>query len=267
MKEFDKDRSLTTIKSAATLVGMFAGLFVKVSLKTGILTTEFCTTKHRGRVSRAIRATVAFTVVDKIIVTLIKLFFSEKTLRLVKAPSGIVGLSALCVGVCFLKVPFFVLCGCNTTVLETIKSAGQPLLFLVMTNIVGTYLGLLLMVIFRLKITNITVTAIATRYMSYVLMLQYLCGSRDDCRLHFSGLVVGGMCLKRVFRIKVPTKVRDAIVGFSGMLLRSSIGSFKSITVTKCATTGGVFKFLCTSVGTIARTYVDFADRGCKIKG
>lgn len=267
IKRFAKGRTLTTIKSAATLVGIFAGLFVKVSLKTGILTTHFFTSNERGRVSSAMRATVLLTLVDKVLVTKVKMVDTGNTLLLVKAPSGIVTRSALCVQVCFLKVPFFVLCGCKTTVLHTIKSAGQPLLFLIVSKYTGTLLSLVLIVNFRLKITNMTATAVATRVVSYVLILLYLCHASDYCRLHFSGLGVGGICLLRVFRIKVPTKVRDAIVGFSGTLLRSSIGSFKSATVTKCATTGGVLKFLCVSMGSVARTYVDFADRGCNIKG
>lgn len=147
------------------------------------------------------------------------------------------------------------------------KSAGHPLVFLIVSNIMGTMLGLVLIVVFRVSITNMTVTAIVSRLVSYVLMLEYLHASGADCRLRFKGLEVGAICLGRVFRIKVPTKVRDAIVGLSGTLLRSSIGSFKSATVTKCATTGGVFNFLCITIGSIARTYVDFADRGCNIRG
>lgn len=77
IKEFDKDRTLTTMNSAATLVGIFAGLFVNVSLNTGMLTTQFCTTKGSQRVSSAIRATMALTLMDNVIVTFIKLVFSE----------------------------------------------------------------------------------------------------------------------------------------------------------------------------------------------
>lgn len=77
IKEFDKDRTLTTMNSAATLVGIFAGLFVNVSLNTGMLTTQFCTTKGSHRVSSAIRATMALTLMDNVVVTFIKLIFSE----------------------------------------------------------------------------------------------------------------------------------------------------------------------------------------------
>lgn len=171
-----------------------------------------------------------------------------------------------CLHVCFLKVPFVVTFGFNTTVLQDVNSAQHPLCVLIVTNIIGALLGLLFIVNFNVKITKITVTANVTGTIDTALVVHLLHGRGRPFQLRFSGVGVRKIRLDHVLHVKIPTKIRNVVFSVSGIIIRSSVGDCKTSTVTNSSTTLGFRCCYCFVVRKFGKTTVDFVTRGCKTK-
>lgn len=162
IKHFTDDRTLTTIKDGAPIVDLLVGLFVKISVNTGIVVSGRVKRGSGQDVQSTVKAMKVATLMDKLFLVMLNVDITQPVLALVGAPTSILSLTIACLHVFFLNVPFFVVFSFNSTVLQDVNSAHQPLCVLVITNVIGAVLGLVFIVIFRVDITNITVTASVT---------------------------------------------------------------------------------------------------------
>lgn len=262
MKQFTSCVTLKTINSAALLIALFAKVLVNVNTKIGIHMTRRLNTRGEGNARRAVRASLLLYTVTKLLIYIIYLLFSKRVLSVVGAGPRLVSRTILCVGVCTLNVPTVTMCGFNGNMLDTHNSAGQPLVCLSVTKIVGILLGLFFIVIYRVTTTNITATDTVTLCVSTTLMVVRLLqeGSRYEMSLH--GLHLRPGTYGTMLLLNVPANLRGKVFTVTGLFMRANIGSFSTIAISKGTTTTGTSSLVCGIVFTFCATYTDFVNRG-----
>lgn len=181
-KHFTSDGTVTTMNSGTPIVGVIIVLFAKLSVNSGMLVTNLIKTNGGRQIGTTVRANFSISLVDKLVVLAINYLVTGPVLNLLSAPTDVVPLTIDCLGLCFLNVPFLVVCSFNGTILETINSAGQPLFYLVFSKVIGIILGLVLMVNFRVDSSKATVTAAVTGTIDTTLVCHLLIGRANVLR-------------------------------------------------------------------------------------
>lgn len=267
IKGFTNTETLNSINSAAVVVALAANVLLNVKNNIGTIATLRVKTRSCQEIRGAIRASIVLYFVTKLLLLITNLIFSGPLLRIVGAGPRLVSNTATCLVVCLYNSPTLTLCGFNGNILDTIKSAGEPLVCLDVSKVVGVILGLFFMVMYELKIVKMTVTDVVTRCVSTTLVVEFLLGACNDCNLHVGSVKVSESTTTTILQVKIPTTVRCSLFTVTGVYVRASVGSFDRIMIRNGSTTAGTSSLVCSVVTTFCATYADFVTRGLNTEG
>lgn len=262
MKGFLKDGTLTTIDSSKGLVFLVMNFVGNVTVNTNIIVTQCCKTGGESYLGGTVRAAITFKLITNTILAILKVFLTPGVLMLVKAPTSILPRSVICFHACFTKSVNIIVCGVFIKILRSINSKHRPLVCLVVSSYIGIILSVFFVTNLNVKIKSTTLTATVSRFIDTLLYVIRLLHIRRRChlrlqRVHFSDSVLG-----RVVRGNMPSNFRGSIVTVTGIFMRSGVGTFKGVTVTKYNSCSGVRKFTFLPIAYFAVTLAAFIDRG-----
>lgn len=262
IKRFTSCGTLNSINSAAALIALFAKLLVKLKDNIGIRITGGLNTNSRGTAGRAVRSTLVVYTTTNVFIYLVYLLFTKPVLSVVGAGPRLLSRTILCVGIFTLNVPTATVCGFNGNILDTHKSAGHPVCCLTFTKVLGIVLGLVFIVMFRVTTIKITATDTVTRCISKKLVLVRLVHHSSVYGIGLHGLHCRGVCKGKVLCLNIPSNLRGTVFTVTGLFIRSNVGSFSTVVISKGTTTTGTSGLVCGIVFTFCITYSDFVDRG-----
>lgn len=266
IKEFNSASKLSTISAKDRILGLIAFMIIRFTVNVAILVTHRLNRGGPRRVNSIVNNTTVMFATVSIKLFVIVIYFTRPVTVLVRTPTRTIRLAAICVHVYNNKVFFVITCGLLSTVFHKLKSDGSPLLFMLITYVVGIFNSLVLITNFRVGTTNTTVTAIFTRTVDIIFTMILLVGGRLPFGVEggsfYLGPRYGGFLV-----VKLPLTLRRFLARVSFLTLYTFMGQLKLRTSSNCNITYGVMGFTVLMPDTLVRSVTSFISRGINTKG
>lgn len=155
----------------------------------------------------------------------------------------------------------------TSNVLHKVNSDQAPLCFLVLSDNLGVFLSVFLVIIMGLNATNTTCTAIVSRTISTILYFVIVFHGRSVLQAAHRSCCYSFRRVHQVLSIKVPVTLGCSVATVKAVVLRDTIGIFNSDIMTTFATTSGIDGVTARAVPALNATVTACYKRGLNTKG
>lgn len=266
INQFNSAVNLSTISANDRILGLIAFIIARLTVNIAILVTQ-CLNRGGPRLVNSIvnNTTIIFALLSTILFIIV-INFTHDVSILVRTPTRTITLATDCIHVYNSNVFFVITCGLLTTIFHNLNSDGSPLLFILITYIIGVVNSLILITNFRLSTTNTTVTAMTTRTIDIIYTIIVLLGGGLPFAVHGSSFQLG-LRDHGFLDVNLPLTLRRFLARLSFLTLYTFIGQLNLRTSSNCNITYGVIGFTVLVPDSLVRSVTSFISRGVNTNG
>lgn len=266
IKHFNSASNLSTISANDRMLGLIAFIIARLTVNIAILVTH-CLNRGQPRcVKRIVNKTTVIFALLTTTLFIILIFFTQFVTDLVRTPTRTLSLATDCIHVYNDNVFFVMTCGVLSTLFHNLNSDHSPLVFILITYVIGVVNSLILITNFRLSTTNTTVTAMTTRTIDMVYTVTVLLGGRLPFGVRHSSFGLGPR-YGGFLNVNLPLTLRRFLARLSFLTLYTFIGQLKLRTSSNCNITYGVIGFTVLVPDSLVRSVTSFISRGINTNG
>ncbi len=256
--QFRGDVAVAAVGSTSSLTNLIVGLFMGLSVGSGVLVAHHIGAKEDGEVKKVVHTSVLVSVVLGVIIAAVGFFAAEGLLKLMDTPAEVLPYATLYMRIIFLGMPGSMLYNYLASVLRSAGDSKRPLLFLSVSGIVNVVLNVFLVTAFGMGVDGVAVSTIISQYLSAIMALVYLMKTSGVLHFSFKDMKLDIKKLKRILYIGVPSGIQGSLFSFSNVIIQSSINSFGDDIVAGSAASSNIENFIYIALNAVYHVALTF---------
>ncbi len=221
-------QALAAVGSTTAIVNMLVFFFNGMSTGASVLIGQTFGAHDEKRMHIAVETTMAMTFMFSIIFTVIGVAGVPYMLRFMSTPEDVMGPASLYLRIYFAGISGLLIYNMGSGILRAVGDSVKPLLFLVFTSVVNTVLDLLFVLVFHMGIAGAAIATIISQFISAVLILVLLTGTKEIYRFSFREMALDSRSFQMILTYGFPAALQSTITAFSNVFVQSYINVFGS---------------------------------------
>ncbi len=223
--------ALGAVGSTSILISLTTGILIGMASGANALTALFIGAHQREREKRCIQNAFFVCLGTGLLVLIAGELLSGPILRLMNTKDELMADALLYFRIYLLGSPALALYNYGNGILSAAGDTKKPLLYLAISGVLNVILNLIFVIIFHLGAMGVALASALSQYVSAILVLRALLGSRDHFRLEFAGFRPDGMILRRLLAIGIPSAVQYSLFAVANLFVQTAVNSFDHVTV------------------------------------
>jgi len=228
---FAGSNSLAAVGATSSLTHLFLNIFIGLSSGSAVCVAHFIGAKEKTGIHKAVHTSMGIAAIGGVLVAIVGVIFSKKFLALMDTPVDIIGEAILYLKIIFIGMPASLIYNFGAAILRAKGNTKTPLLVLSATGIVNVVLNLVFVIVFKMGAEGVGIATIVSQFLSAFIIVKYLMGLDDECKLILSKIRIHKYILIRILKIGLPAGIQGIIFSVSNILIQSSVNSFGSAAV------------------------------------
>ena len=256
--QFRGDVAVAAVGSTGSLTNLMIGLFMGLSVGSGVLVAHYVGAKEDGEVKKVVHTSVIVAVVLGIIVAVFGFFCAGWLLTLMDTPVEVLAHATLYMKITALGFPASILYNYIAAMLRSAGDSKRPLIFLSISGIANVALNILLVTVFDMGVDGVAVATIVSQYLSAIMAFVYLLKTSGVLRFSFKDMRINWIKVKRMLYIGIPSGIQGTLFSLSNVLIQSSINSFGDDVVAGSAASSNIEGFVYIAMNSIYHVALTF---------
>ncbi len=220
--------ALAAVGSTTMIVNMLVFFFNGFSVGAGVLISRYFGGKNLERLHKAIETTMATTFVFCVLFTIIGSLGVKPMLRFMATPDDVMADATTYLRIYFLGFSGLLIYNMGSGILRAVGDTTRPLMFLILTSLMNIALDLLFVIVLHTGIAGVAYATIISQFISAILILVLLTGSKDIYRFVWKDICIDFGILRRIFVVGLPAGIQSVITAFSNVFVQSYVNHFGS---------------------------------------
>ncbi len=220
--------ALAAVGSTTMIINMLVFFFNGVSVGAGVVISRYYGAKDQKRLHAAVETTIFVTFVCGVLFTVIGILLVHPMLVFMSTPEDVMDAATVYLRIYFAGMLGLLVYNMGSGILRAVGDTRRPLLFLIFTSVLNAVLDLLFVVVFHAGIAGVAWATILSQFLSAVMILVLLSGTKEVYYLSWKDLKCDLSILRQIFLIGLPAGVQSVITAFSNVFVQSYINSFGS---------------------------------------
>ncbi|MDO5132481.1 MAG: MATE family efflux transporter [Eubacteriales bacterium] len=225
---FVSKQALAAVGSTTTIVNIMVFFFNGFSVGAGVVIGHHFGAKELEKLHTAIETTVAITFVLCAFFTVGGVLGVRPMLRFMSTPPDVFDDATTYLTIYFAGSAGLLIYNIGSGILRAVGDSIRPLMFLSLTSILNIILDLVFVIVFHLGIAGVGYATILAQFISAILTLLLLTGTRDIYRLVWKDLRIDLATAGQIFAVGMPAGIQSMITSFSNVFVQSYINKFGS---------------------------------------
>lgn len=245
--------------SPAVIINLVIGIFTGMASGATVIISQYFGSRDDERLSRAVHTILLFCLIAGAALTLLGRLSALWSLRAVKTPEDILGLSCDYLRIYYLGAVPLLLFNVASGILRAVGDSRRPLYYLGVCCGMNIALDLLFVAALRWGVNGVAWATVISQLTGAVLILVRLSRSEGPERMELRRLRIDAPSLKRILYIGVPAAIQGAMYSVSNILIQAAINDFGTVVVaawTAISKFDGVYWVTSNSFGAAICTFV-----------
>ena len=252
------DLALAAVGSSTSLINMIVNLFMGIAVGGSVVISQYYGARDRTGLHHSIHSVLAFSVIAGIAVTVVGYFLTPQILVWMDTPENIMPMSVEYLQIIFLGGMATVFYNMGSGLLRALGDSRRPLYFLILSSLLNIVLDILFVAGFHTGVGGAALATIISQAVSAVLILVVLIRTDEEYKVTLRDIRVYPRQMAAVIRVGLPSGIQNAIVGFSNVIVQSSINIFGEIAVAGCSAYIKIDGFVILPVMSMSMTLTTF---------
>lgn len=257
--------ALAAVGATVSLVHVFCNLLIGISIGANVIAARFVAQEDEPGVSRTVHTSMLTGTLMGILVMVLGLMFTRKSLLLLGTPPDVLEDAVLYMRLMFVGVPFLSIYNYGAALLRACGDTRRPLYYLIVSGVLNAVLNMILVIGFGLDVAGVAIATVFSQFVSGVLIWRCLMRSANAFKLEFRKLSLDFAILKQILIIGIPAGLQSTVINISNAMLQSSVNSFGSIAMAGYTAANNVLSFLYVSVNAVTQGCVSFTSQNYAI--
>lgn len=245
--------------SPAVIINLVIGVFTGLASGATVIISQYFGSRDDGQLSRAVHTILLFCLIAGVVLTVLGRLSSPWSLRLVKTPEDIFGLSSSYLRIYYIGAAPLLLFNVASGILRAVGDSRRPLVYLGVCCVLNIALDLLFVAAFDMGVDGVAWATVLSVLVSAVLILLRLARAGGPERLELKSLRMDPSSLRRILYIGVPAAVQGTMYSVSNIIIQAAINQFGTTVVAAWTAVGkfdGVYWVTSNSFGAAICTFV-----------
>lgn len=258
--------ALAAVGSTGSLVNLFLNVFLGLSMGSGVMVARHIGERDDKSVHECTHTAMLLSVISGIFIGALGFFFSGEMLRLMKVPDDVLDLATLYLKIYFLGSPGLMAYNFGASIVRATGDTKRPLYILTFSGLVNVVLNLVLIIVFDFGVSGVAIATVVSQYLSAILIIAYLLGIHNACRLMPSKLKFYKDELKSILFLGLPAGIQNSLFSVSNVIIQSTVNSFGSVAMAGIAAGSNYDSYIYTCTNAIAQTTMTFTSQNIGAK-
>jgi len=218
--------SVGAVGSCSTLISLITGLLIGVSTGANVVIARYIGRGDRERVDRAIGASVLFSLVGGVVLTVVGISCAEVFLGWMNCPERLIDGAVLYFRMYFAGIPILMLYNFCAAILRSSGDSRGPMVYLIVGGIVKCAFTLLFVGCFGMSIMGVAIATIISWSASAVLGMRALIKSDGAVKLKLRYFRFYKKELKEILFIGIPAGLQQALYSVANVIITATVNSF-----------------------------------------
>jgi putative MATE family efflux protein len=149
-------------------------------------------------------------------------------LRFMATPDDVMADATTYLRIYFVGFSGLLIYNMGSGILRAVGDTTRPLMFLILTSLMNIALALLFVIVLHTGIAGVAYATIISQFISAILILVLLTGSKDIYRFVWKDICIDFGILRRIFMVGLPAGIQSVITAFSNVFVQSYVNHFGS---------------------------------------
>ncbi len=258
---FAGELTLAAIGATTHLTSMLINLLIGVSVGVSTVLAQMQGEGHRLTIHRAVHTSIATAIAGGLIFGVLGLLLCRPLLIVMETPAQILDSSAVYMKIYFSGFLFVAIYNFGAAILRAKGDTKRPLWYLSVSGAIRVCLNLVFVVFLDGGPAAIAVSTVISNFIAAFLVIRALQKENDPFRLYLKKIRIFSPELRRILFTGIPIGMQSCILGFSNVILQSSINSFGEIPVAGVAAANNYNSIYYAALTTMSHTATIFCGR------
>lgn len=223
--------ALGAVGSTSILITLFTGLIIGLASGVNALTALHIGSKSEKDLQETVHTSLILCLAMGILIMTLGIVFSRGILTAMHTKSELISDAVLYLRIYLLGMPALGLYNFGNAVLSAAGDTKRPLYYLLFSGVVNVLLNLFFVIVCRWDVAGVAAASIISQYLSAVLILTVLLGSREGFALRLKRLGVNREKMGRILRIGIPSAFQYGLFAIANLFVQTSVNSFDHVMV------------------------------------
>ncbi len=254
-------QALAAVGSTGSLINLFVNVFLGLSMGSGVMIARHIGEQSEKKIHECVHTAMFMSIICGFIIGTLGFFGSGLMLKLMDVPDDVIELASLYLKIYFLGSPALMVYNFGASILRATGDTKRPLYILSFSGLINVALNLILVIVFHMGVSGVAIATIVSQYISAVVIVIYLTGMNNACRLLIKKLKIYPAELKSILRLGLPAGIQSALFSISNVVIQSSVNSFGSVAMAGIAAGSNYDSYIFTCTNAIAQTSMTFTSQ------
>ncbi len=223
---FIGSNALAAVSSAGNLVFLVIGLFVGISIGSGVVISNFVGARDHEHISLAVHSTVALGLVFSVILTVFGVLAAPPILKLMNTPESVLPDSITYFRIYFAGSFGFVMYNTFVGILRAAGDSKHPLYYLIVSSVINIILDLVLIVGFHMGVGAAAFATAISQVVSALLALHRLMHIEADYKVDIKKIRFDKKMTSKIIQYGLPSGLQNSVMSLSNVVIQSYINTF-----------------------------------------
>ncbi len=248
--------SLAAVGSTGAITNLIVGLFMGLSVSSGIMISHAVGSQHKKEIDRVLHTSVLSSIIMGAVLGVIGVIICRKLLMLMNTPPDVIDKSTLYMRIIFTGMPVNMLYNFCASMLRSTGDSIRPLIYLVIAGITNVVLNVFLVTLVKLDVAGVAIATVISQVVSAFLIIYRLAKGTDHLKLKRYKMHISTPHLKKLMKIGIPAGIQGTMFSMSNTLIQSSINSFGTVAIAGNSAGSSIDGFLYTSMNSFYQTSI-----------
>ncbi len=253
--------ALAAIGATTMITNMAVFFFNGFSVGAGVIIGRYFGAKNEKQLHKAVETTMAATFIFCILFTIIGVKGVRFMLDFMDTPEDVIAPAGTYLRIYFLGISGLLIYNMGSGILRAVGDTTRPLYFLILTSIMNIVLDLVLVLNAGLGIAGVAIATIISQFISAILILVLLMGTKDIYKLTLPDLRIDFLILRDIFAVGLPAGIQSVITAFSNVFVQSYINHFQSAVMAGWGCYNKIDQFIMLPIGSFAMASTTFVSQ------
>ena len=228
---FIGNSALAAVGASFPVIFVLISMIIGVTMGMSVVISQYYGAKDLGSVRKAIDSMMIFIIVAGLSVGTIGFFLAEHIFTLLNFPAEVISDASLYFKIFISGIIFMFGYNGVSAILRGLGDSKTPLYFLILATLLNIVLDLLFVLGFGWGIWSVSLATIISQAAAFIGLIVYLNKRHSFIKIKLKTLEFDRDIFKKSVKIGLPGGIQQTIVGVSGAMLTSIVGSFGTETV------------------------------------
>ena len=227
--------ALGAVGSTTTLVMLYTGFLIGVSMGVNVLVARFCGARDERNTKETVHTSAILCLLIGMAVMGIGEILTRPLLELLGTKPDLIDGAELYLRIYFLGMPALAVFNFGNAVLSAVGDTKRPLIYLSLSGVLNVLLNLLFVIILHMSVAGVALASIIAQYLSALLIMIALFHAKGIHGMKANHLRIHGDKALKILSLGIPAGCQNAIFHIANLFIQAGLNTFDTVTVTGSA--------------------------------